>query len=114
MPARTRPEPAQATTGRGKTAGSRAIKADFILSAEIMAITLAALPEGRFWMRAAVLAVVAVGITATVYRAVALVLKADDAGPALRSDASAGASDGPWSRACPVCSSCRGSSVRPR
>ena len=57
-----------------------AIKTDFILSAEIMAITLAALPEGSFWMRAAVLAVVAVGITAGVYGVVALIVKADDAG----------------------------------
>src|SRR5689334_8613638 len=50
-----------------------AIKTDFILSAEIMAITLAALPEGSFWMRAAVLAIVAVGITAGVYGVVALI-----------------------------------------
>ena len=60
-----------------------AIKTDFILSAEIMAITLAALPEGSFWMRAAVLGIVAVGITAGVYGVVALIVKADDAGLAL-------------------------------
>ncbi len=60
-----------------------AIKTDFILSAEIMAITLAALPEGNFWTRAVVLAVVAIGITAAVYGAVALIVKADDAGLAL-------------------------------
>jgi len=60
-----------------------AIKTDFILSAEIMAITLAALPEGNVWTRAVVLAVVAVGITAAVYGAVALIVKADDAGLAL-------------------------------
>jgi uncharacterized protein len=60
-----------------------AIKTDFILSAEIMAITLAALPEGSVWMRAAVLAIVAVGITAGVYGVVALIVKADDAGLAL-------------------------------
>lgn len=60
-----------------------AIKTDFILSAEIMAITLAAIPEGSFWTKAAVLAVVAVGITAAVYGAVALIVKADDAGMAL-------------------------------
>jgi predicted DNA repair protein MutK len=40
-----------------------AIKTDFILSAEIMAITLAAVPEGGFWIKAAVLAIVAIGIT---------------------------------------------------
>ncbi|MCJ2090096.1 DUF808 domain-containing protein [Methylobacterium sp. E-005] len=60
-----------------------AIKTDFILSAEIMAITLAALPEGSVWMRAAVLSIVAVGITAGVYGLVALIVKADDAGLAL-------------------------------
>lgn len=60
-----------------------AIKTDFILSAEIMAITLAALPEGSLWMRAAVLAIVAIGITAAVYGAVALIVKADDAGLAM-------------------------------
>lgn len=57
-----------------------AIKTDFILSAEIMAITLAALPQGGFLMKAIVLAVVAVGITAAVYGTVALIVKADDLG----------------------------------
>jgi predicted DNA repair protein MutK len=64
-----------------KVAG--AIRTDFILSAEIMAISLAALPEGNFWIRAVALAVVAVAITAGVYGAVALIVKADDAGVAL-------------------------------
>jgi hypothetical protein len=57
-----------------------AIKTDFILSAEIMAITLAAIPEGSFTMRAVILAVVGIGITAVVYGAVALIVKADDLG----------------------------------
>gem|GEM_PF-1390764 len=61
-----------------KVAG--AIKTDFILSAEIMTIALAAIPESNFWMEAATLAMVAVGITALVYGAVALIVKADDAG----------------------------------
>ncbi len=60
-----------------------AIKTDFILSAEIMAITLAALPEGSVWMKAAVLAIVGIGITVGVYGVVALIVKADDAGLAL-------------------------------
>jgi predicted DNA repair protein MutK len=60
-----------------------AIKTDFILSAEIMAITLAAIPEGSFVMRAVVLALVGLGITVAVYGAVALIVKADDAGVAL-------------------------------
>ena len=57
-----------------------AIKTDFILSAEIMTIALSALPELGTWMEAAVLAVVAVGITAAVYGGVALIVKADDLG----------------------------------
>lgn len=57
-----------------------AIKTDFILSAEIMTISLAAIPESTFWMEAATLAAVAVMITVAVYGAVALIVKADDAG----------------------------------
>jgi predicted DNA repair protein MutK len=60
-----------------------AIKTDFILSAEIMAITLAALPAGSIWKQALVLAVVAIGITIAVYGVVALIVKADDVGVAL-------------------------------
>lgn len=61
-----------------KVAG--AIKTDFILSAEIMTIALAAIPENTFWMEAAILAVVGVGITVLVYGSVALIVKADDLG----------------------------------
>ena len=57
-----------------------AIKTDFILSAEIMTIALAAIEAPGIWTRAAVLVVVAVGITVMVYGAVALIVKADDAG----------------------------------
>ncbi|MCV2447475.1 DUF808 domain-containing protein [Paracoccus sp. DMF] len=58
-----------------------AIKTDFILSAEIMTIALAAIPNGdAIWMKALILAVVAVGITAAVYGFVALIVKADDFG----------------------------------
>jgi predicted DNA repair protein MutK len=60
-----------------------AIKTDFILSAEIMAITLAAIPAGPFLTRAIVLALVAIGITVVVYGGVALIVKADDVGLAL-------------------------------
>ncbi|PWG17498.1 DUF808 domain-containing protein [Salibaculum griseiflavum] len=60
-----------------------AIKTDFILSAEIMTITLAAIPEGGFWLEAATLAVVAIVITAAVYGTVALIVKMDDIGLAL-------------------------------
>ncbi len=57
-----------------------AIKTDFILSAEIMTISLAAIEVDNFWTRAAILALVGVGITALVYGAVALLVKADDFG----------------------------------
>jgi predicted DNA repair protein MutK len=60
-----------------------AIKTDFILSAEIMAITLATVALTSFWTQAFVLAVVGIGITAAVYGVVALIVKADDAGVAL-------------------------------
>jgi uncharacterized protein len=57
-----------------------AIKTDFILSAEIMAITLASLPAGNIMIQALILAVVGVGITLIVYGGVALIVKADDIG----------------------------------
>ncbi|WP_066801497.1 DUF808 domain-containing protein [Sphingomonas soli] len=59
---------------------SGAIRTDFILSAEIMAIALADLPELSLAMRAAVLAAVAVAITAGVYGVVAAIVKMDDIG----------------------------------
>jgi predicted DNA repair protein MutK len=61
-----------------KVAG--AIRTDLILSAEIMAITLASLPAQSVWMQAFVLAAVGIGITLLVYGAVALIVKADDLG----------------------------------
>jgi predicted DNA repair protein MutK len=60
-----------------------AIKTDFILSAEIMTIALAAIPTSTFWMEAATLATVAVMITVAVYGSVALIVKMDDIGLAM-------------------------------
>ena len=60
-----------------------AIKTDFILSAEIMAITLAAVADGSILMQALVLAFVGIGITVAVYGVVALIVKADDVGVTL-------------------------------
>ena len=57
-----------------------AIKTDFILSAEIMTIALAEIPDSNIWMEGATLAAVAVGITVAVYGSVALIVKADDLG----------------------------------
>jgi len=60
-----------------------AIKTDFILSAEIMAIALGSAPEASFWQQAVVLALVGIGITVLVYGAVAVIVKADDVGFAM-------------------------------
>ena len=64
-----------------KVAG--AIKTDFILSAEIMAITLGTVPDAGFTTQVVVLAIVGLGITVGVYGVVALIVKADDAGLAM-------------------------------
>jgi predicted DNA repair protein MutK len=60
-----------------------AIRTDFILSAEIMAIALATIPDVSLGMRGVVLALVAVAITVGVYGVVGLIVKADDFGVAL-------------------------------
>jgi predicted DNA repair protein MutK len=57
-----------------------AIRTDFVLSAEIMAIALASIDTPDFVTRALALAVVAVMVTAGVYGTVALIVKADDIG----------------------------------
>ena len=60
-----------------------AIRTDFILSAEIMAITLASVADADRLAQAVVLALVGIAITVGVYGAVALIVKADDVGVAL-------------------------------
>jgi uncharacterized protein len=59
---------------------SGAIRTDFILSAEIMAIALAEVSGEPFISRAIILALVGVVITLLVYGAVALIVKMDDVG----------------------------------
>jgi predicted DNA repair protein MutK len=59
---------------------SGAIRTDFILSGEIMVISLKEVLDEAFVSRAAILLVVAVLITAAVYGLVALIVKMDDAG----------------------------------
>ena len=59
---------------------SGAVRTDFILSAEIMAIALAEVSNEPFATRALILAVVAIAITAGVYGFVALIVKMDDVG----------------------------------
>ena len=59
---------------------SGAIRTDFILSAEIMAIALSEVSDQPILTQAVTLALVAVAITAGVYGVVALIVKADDVG----------------------------------
>ncbi|MCU0948256.1 MAG: DUF808 domain-containing protein, partial [Porphyrobacter sp.] len=68
-----------------------AIRTDFILSAEIMAIALAEVADESLVMRGAVLALVALAVTVAVYGAVGLIVKLDDIGLHLTKKASAGA-----------------------
>ena len=64
---------------------SGAVRTDFILSAEIMVISMndIAASEANIWMRALVLAVVAVLITVVVYGIVGIIVKVDDLGLSL-------------------------------
>jgi uncharacterized protein len=60
-----------------------AVRTDFILSAEIMAIALnevKSLAETSIWLEAGVLAFVAIAITIAVYGVVGLIVKMDDIG----------------------------------
>ncbi len=87
----TRPHPDQAQSSAvpmdakqlEDTRVKGAIKTDFILSAEIMAIALATMPDSAVWTQAMALAVVGLGITVGVYGVVAMIVKADDVGAAM-------------------------------
>ena len=76
-PAPLRGPEAEEATVRG------AIRTDFILSAEIMVISLKEVIDEPLVARAIILVIVAVLITAVVYGAVALIVKMDDVGLAL-------------------------------
>jgi uncharacterized protein len=60
-----------------------AVRTDFILSAEIMAISLGSVAEKPIWLQAIVLAIVGLAMTVLVYGAVAIIVKADDFGAKL-------------------------------
>lgn len=60
-----------------------AIRTDFILSAEIMVISLNEVADEPILSRAAILVIVAIAITALVYGAVGAIVKMDDVGLAL-------------------------------
>ena len=69
---------------------SGAVRTDLILSAEIMVISMNSVDTDNLWMRAAVLIVIALGITVLVYGSVGLLVKMDDIGLAMADgDASA-------------------------
>jgi predicted DNA repair protein MutK len=69
-----------------------AVRTDLILSAEIMAISLATLPVAApLFNKAAVLAVIGLFLTGAVYGAVAIIVKADDVGLALAQNRRGGA-----------------------
>jgi uncharacterized protein len=57
-----------------------AVRTDFILSAEIMAIALNEVSSKTIWMQAGSLTFVAIAITLAVYGAVGLIVKMDDIG----------------------------------
>lgn len=57
-----------------------AIRTDFVLSAEIMAISLGTITAPTFMAKAVILGVVGLMVTVLVYGAVALIVKADDFG----------------------------------
>jgi uncharacterized protein len=57
-----------------------AIRTDFVLSAEIMAITLSTVLSSPVWLQAVVMAVVGLAMTLMVYGAVAIIVKIDDFG----------------------------------
>lgn len=57
-----------------------AIRTDFILSAEIMAIALNEVADQTIWLQAGSLVVVAIAITIAVYGVVGLIVKMDDIG----------------------------------
>ncbi|MFT3888311.1 MAG: DUF808 domain-containing protein [Arachnia sp.] len=73
-----------AETERGedyeKTMVSGAVRTDFILSAEIMVISLNEVSSMSIWLQAGSLVVVALVITALVYGVVGIIVKMDDVG----------------------------------
>ncbi|MFC7376374.1 DUF808 domain-containing protein [Brachybacterium sp. GCM10030267] len=65
---------------------SSAVRTDLILSAEIMVISLNSVEAPDIWTRAAVLVVIALGITVLVYGTVGILVKMDDVGLAMAAE----------------------------
>ena len=74
-----------------KTKVAGAVRTDFILSAEIMAIALGTVSEKPIWEQAAVLIAVALAITVFVYGLVAGIVRMDDVGSWLMAKSSSAA-----------------------
>jgi uncharacterized protein len=75
-----------------------AIRTDFVLSAEIVAITLGAVAGASLLTQFGVLGAVAALMTIGVYGFVAVIVKLDDFGLHLTEGRSAGGGAGPWAR----------------
>ncbi len=73
-----------------KTIVTGAVRTDFILSAEIMVISLNEVTDQPFLSRAIILVIVAIGITLLVYGVVGLIVKMDDVGVHLAERSSTG------------------------
>ena len=84
----------QPAVDRGAGAEAKVVKGaittDFILSCEIMVISMTEVADESLWVRALILVVVAFAITVLVYGAVALIVKMDDIGLHLSAKDSAG------------------------
>ena len=90
-----------------KTIVAGAVRTDFILSAEIMVISLNEVTDEPFVARLFTLIVVAIAITVLVYGVVAGIVKMDDAGLKLAQKGNGGTAalrPAAWSRRCPSCS----------
>jgi predicted DNA repair protein MutK len=81
---------AEAAMPDEKTIVTGAVRTDFILSAEIMVISLNEVASEAFVSRAIILLVVAIGITVLVYGVVGLIVKMDDVGLSLSQRSSKG------------------------
>ena len=77
-----------------------AIRTDFILSAEIIAITYSTVADSTLTTQIAVLAAIGVGITLAVYGFVGLIVKADDFGVWLAKSAHTSAGSPIWALHC--------------
>ena len=76
----THAEPGEAVLPDEDAIVGGAVRTDFILSAEIMVISLNEVTDEPFLSRLAILVVVAIAITVLVYGVVALIVKMDDVG----------------------------------